>query len=350
MYSGAFENPASNIYTLMGVDREATTQDIKRAYYKLAKIHHPDKGGDEKLFQEITAAYEILSDNTKRMIYDQEQMIQYPRSRAEELFNKLFRMSSKGSDVEYTLNVQLAELYTGCSKTLLITRSVLCDICYGGGSAFNRNQCKDCRGTGYGRFSRIVAPVWQQTKKDICSTCAGSGRITSPTCMSCGGTKTKQIEKTLEIEITPGSMSGNRFVFSREANESIGSAAGDLIVVLECMEHPYFKRSGCDLHYRKNITVMESLVGFTFPLTGLDGKTTNFHSAAGEVYPHGCQRVIPTAGFPDIQVPGKYGDLYIHFTVDWPTPEEVPHVHRLLSHLLHPNAHNQEGVIVSQSP
>lgn len=348
MFAGSVEDPISNIYTRMGVGKEASLQDIKRSYYKLAKIHHPDKGGDEKMFKEITAAYAILSDNTKRAEYDQEHKIWYPRIKAEDIFHRLFGVPSKGSDVEYKLNVHLAELYTGCSKRLLITRSVLCDVCYGGISSFNIQQCLDCRGTGCIRFSRIVSPAWQNNSKLRCSTCAGSGRSNRHMCVSCGGTKTKQIEKTLEVEIKPGAMSGDRIVFPNEANESIGSAAGDLVVVLECLEHSHFTRSGCHLHYRKNISVIESLVGFTFQLTSLDGNITNVNSATGEVYPHGCQRVIPSGGFPDIEQPGKYGDLYIHFTVDWPRPEDVPRVHQLLSPLIQPNQCSQDGVTVSE--
>jgi DnaJ family protein A protein 2 len=339
------ETPISNIYTLIGVDKEASLQDIKRSYYKLAKIHHPDKGGNESVFKEITAAYEILSDNTKRTEYDQEHTIWHPRSRAEDIFHRLFGASAKGSDVEYKLKVHLAELYTGCSKRLLITRSVLCDACYGGGSPFNRQQCQDCRGTGYGRFSRIVTPAWQHNTKATCGTCVGSGRINTQVCVSCAGTKTKQIEKTLLVEIKPGSMNGDRFVFPKEANESIGSAAGDLVVVLDCLENPLFTRSGCHLHYRKTISVLESLVGFTFQLTSLDGNITSVHSATGEVYPNGCQRVIFSAGFPDLAQPGTYGNLYIHFTVEWPRPDEVPRVHYLLAELIH--SQDCDGVILS---
>lgn len=318
-------------YKILQIDKSATANDVKKAYRKLAMTHHPDKGGDEAKFKEISQAYEVLSDEEKRKNYDQ-----YGEKGLEagggggmdpsDIFSNFFggggggRRSQgprKGKDVRFRLGVQLADLYNGGNKKLRLTKSVICTGCKGVGGS-NAKKCAGCKGQGVKMMYRQLGPGMVQQMQAHCEDCAGEGEVITNKCKECKGEKIKKEKKTLEVHINKGMRNGEKVVFRGESDEAPGLTPGDVVVELECTKHEKFVRQGDHLFYKKKITLLESLVGFEFTLEHLDGRIIKVSSAPGTVYPHECFKSVADEGFPTHRNPFVRGNLYIEFQVEWP--------------------------------
>ena len=287
-----------NCYAVLGVASGASATEIKKAYRQLALIHHPDKKtGCEPVFQQIANAYEILSDPQKRRAYDE----QSGPTRMSTFFQRFF-----GSrDVLYTLKVDLADLYLGTTQKLNVTQKVPCAACEGEGL----DICPACQGVGLSLFSRVVGPGFQSQ----CAICQGQGQVAKLVCLACKGTRTKQLVKTLKVDIQPGMKSGDKVVLPGEGT------TGNLVVHILSQTHPVFTRVGNHLLIKRQITVLESLLGFTFSLVHLDGRILQIQAAENDVYPHGCTRCVEAEGFPVLgKLPNQKGNLLVQFEVVWP--------------------------------
>jgi len=336
-------------YEVLGVSKNASQDDLKKAYKKAAIKNHPDKGGDPEKFKELAQAYEVLSDPEKREIYDQ-----YGEDALKEgmgggggghdpfdIFSSFFggspfgggssrgRRQRRGEDVVHPLKVSLEDLYVGISKKLSLSRNVLCSKCNGKGSKSGASmKCAGCQGTGMKVTIRHLGPSMIQQMQHACNDCKGTGETISDKdrCPQCKGEKVVQEKKVLEVIVEKGMQNGQRITFPGEADEAPDTATGDIVFVLQQKEHPKFKRKGDDLFVEHTLSLTEALCGFQFALTHLDGRQLLIKSNPGEVVKPDSFKGINDEGMPMYQRPFMKGKLYIHFTVDFPdslTPEQV---------------------------
>eukprot|EP00392_Amoebophrya_sp_AT5.2_P003878 g3883.t1 len=269
-------------YKTLELDKNATPADIKKAYRKLAIKHHPDKGGDPETFKEITKAYEVLSDENKRKLYDQygEEGVENGGGGGDptDIFDMMFgggggrgrrggggAQKKKGKDVVHPMDVTLAQIYSGHTKKLAVNRNVIDE-------KFGVKDCDACDGRGVViqvmRMGNMIQQMQQQ-----CSKCNGTGKMF----------KMKKEKEILEVFVERGAPDSHKVTFYNKADEQPGYDAGDVQFVLQEKEHPDFKRKNADLTVSRKITLLEALTGFTMELTHLDGRKLLIKSAPGEV-------------------------------------------------------------------
>nr|P42824.1 RecName: Full=DnaJ protein homolog 2; Flags: Precursor [Allium ampeloprasum]CAA54720.1 LDJ2 [Allium ampeloprasum] len=336
-------------YEVLGVSKNATPEDLKKAYRKAAIKNHPDKGGDPEKFKEIGQAYEVLNDPEKREIYDQ-----YGEEGLKEgmgggggvhdpfdIFQSFFggggfggggssrgRRQRRGEDVVHPLKVSLEDLYNGTSKKLSLSRNVLCTKCKGKGSKSGASMnCASCQGSGMKVSIRQLGPGMIQQMQHPCNECKGTGEMISDKdrCPQCKGEKVVQQKKVLEVHVEKGMQNGQKITFPGEADEAPDTVTGDIVFVLQQKEHPKFKRKGDDLFYEHSLSLTEALCGFQFVLTHLDNRQLLIKSNPGEVIKPDQFKGINDEGMPMYQRPFMRGKLYIHFSVDFPdslTPDQ----------------------------
>ncbi|MBO8093230.1 MAG: molecular chaperone DnaJ [Prosthecochloris sp.] len=308
-------------YEVLGVERSASKDDIKKAYRKLAMKYHPDRNPDneeaEEKFKEANEAYEVLSNDDKRRRYDQFGHAGVGSSASSQggpfgggagpgdfgdifsAFNDIFgggargggspfgfedvfsggggrRSRSagvKGSDLKIRLKLSLEEIAKGVEKTLKIKKQVSCDACNGTGSKSGELEiCPTCQGSGevrqaqktmFGQFVNIAA----------CPTCGGEGRVVKDRCTSCHGEGIKQGEATVKVSIPAGVEDGNYLTLRGQGNAGPrGGASGDLIVVIEEIPHQLFTRRGDDVIYSLTLSYPDMVLGAKVEVPTLDGR------------------------------------------------------------------------------
>ncbi|KAK1362127.1 Potyviral capsid protein interacting protein 1 [Heracleum sosnowskyi] len=281
-------------YNVLKVGRNASEEELKKAYKKLAMIWHPDKNNTgnkieaEAKFKQISEAYDVLSDPHKRKYYDRHGEVglstgQFPTGDSEKRFNKrgaknvyeeVFGRSEKsefekskydaggksrkGSVVENVLSCNLEELYKGSNRKLKISRTVIDD----------------------------------------------SGKLAT-------------VEEILGIHIKPGWKKGTKITFPEKGNQEPGVIPADLIFVIDEKPHSIFKRDGNDLITHKKISLLDALTGKTVKLTTLDGR--DLRIPITDVVKPGYEEVVPNEGMPISKEPGKRGNLRIKFSIKFPT-------------------------------
>jgi DnaJ family protein A protein 2 len=250
------------LYEILGVPKTADAKEVKKAYRKLAVKHHPDKGGDEHLFKEINAAYEILSDEEKRGLYDKYGLEGVeegaaPSAGGEDLFSMFFgggggRRSQgprKGASIQHPIKASLENLYNGKTIKLAINRKVLV------GEA---KTCPECKGQGVVMELRQIAPGMVTQMQRTCSNCNGTGVIA----------KTKNERKIVEVHIEKGAVHNQKVTFRGMADEMPGRETGDVHFIVQEKDHELFKRKGADLLLMKDISVNQALTGFSVRYSG----------------------------------------------------------------------------------
>jgi len=337
----------SKFYDILGVEKTANQGDIKKAFRKAAMTHHPDKGGDSAKFQEIQKAYEVLGNEEKRAIYDEqgEEGLEGGSGGGGgmDLFDILSgrmggggrgaRRQRKTEDVVFPLKVSLQDLYNGCSRKLRLTKNVLCKDCNGTGGK-GQTACKDCRGNGVRVVIRQFGPGMIQQMQVPCDPCGATGSIIPEKgrCKKCKGSKTTKEKKTLEVFVAKGQSNGQKIVFDGEADEAPDCVPGDVVVVLQEQPHPVFRREKLNLFMKKSITLVEALCGFEFLVDHLDGRKLHIKSNGKQTVKPGETKVIREEGLPEYKGYGR-GHLYIEFTVEF--PKTLPdNVRQLLTKVL----------------
>ena len=337
-------NPNNNeFYKLLNIDKNANYTQIKKAYYKAAAKHHPDKGGNEDLFKKINHAYETLSDPDKRKLYDQ-----YGENGPPETFGHGFPFSfpfnvsgrnsrQRGNDIKFELSVTLNELYNGCVKKLKISKNVICNTCNGSGQRPNtsKNTCNICKGSGINRVIRKIGPMIQEIRSP-CTKCGGEGSIIEDKdkCKTCKGRMLNNEIKILKIHIEKGMKGGNKIILYEESNQEINMITGDVIVILKEIKHKQFKRIDSDLYIKKTITLLESLTEYTFKIKHLDGRILMLHSPSEITKPHSI-KLIKDEGMPKHKNPFNKGSLLVKFSIKFPAviPKEY---HPILKKMFKP--------------
>jgi DnaJ family protein A protein 2 len=344
-------------YEILGVPKNASQDDLKKAYKKAAIKNHPDKGGDPEKFKEVAQAYEVLSDPEKREIYDQ-----YGEDALKEgmgggggghdpfdIFQSFFggspfgggssrggRRQRRGEDVVHPLKVSLEDLYIGTAKKLSLSRNKICSKCNGKGSKSGASmKCAGCQGSGMKVSIRQLGPSMIQQMQHPCNECKGTGETINDKdrCTQCKGEKVVQEKKVLEAIVEKGMQNGQKITFPGEADEAPDTVTGDIVFVLQQKEHPRFKRKGDDLFVEHTLSLTEALCGFQFVLTHLDGRQLLIKSNPGEVVKPDSYKAINDEGMPMYQKPFMKGKLYIHFTVEFPEslkPEQTQALEAIL--------------------
>ncbi|MDQ7002980.1 MAG: molecular chaperone DnaJ [Ghiorsea sp.] len=328
-------------YDVLGVDKGADQNDVKRAYRKLAMKYHPDRNPDDEKasasFREVTEAYEVLADEEKRARYDQyghagvdDQMGGFgaggfQSSHAYQDFGDLFgsvfgdtfgggggQQHSQGSDLRYNLSITLEEAALGKEVELEIPKHESCDTCSGSGARPGTNPvpCSTCGGHGQVQMQQGFFAV-----RRTCPSCQGAGKKIESPCVSCGGTGRKKVKKNLKVKIPAGVYDGAQVRVSGEGEAGIqGGAPGDLFIVVRIKEHAMFEREDADLHCEMPITFPQATLGAEVDAPTLDGKVKIRIPAGTE---GGRVFRLRGHGVKDVRVQQK-GDLFVRVQIAVP--------------------------------
>jgi len=336
----------TKLYDTLGVSPSAQSNEIKKAYRKLALKLHPDKNPGpeaEQKFKEVSAAYEVLSDEQKRETYDRYGLEGLKEGRGggggfdgNDIFSMFFgggggspfggggrsRGPRRGQDIGHELRVQLEDLYNGKSKKLAIQRQVICTKCDGKGGNGAPTRCSICKGTGMTVRVHRMGPMIQQVQSP-CGDCRGEGEMWSAKdkCRTCNGRKVDKAKEILEVHIEKGMNDGEKIRFRGKADEEPGIEAGDIVIILRVADHDVFQRKGNNLLMKMKIGLNEALTGFTREVTTLDNRKICITQLPGEFVQHEGLKVADGEGMPVHRDPFQKGALVIQFEVEYPSKE-----------------------------
>lgn len=317
-------------YAVLGVAKNASSEDIKRAFRGLAMKFHPDRNpGDvdaERRFRECAEAWEVLGDSEQRSRYDRLGPLYTHTGRPpspdelndilRDTLNGLFRRrrpGGAGEDLKYTLTITLEEAATGVERTLDIPRTVRCKKCDGTGDhPEDRVPCATCSGSGKSPTRRLL--------RTDCATCDGRGYVPARKCDRCSGEGRHPLDDKLRVKVPPGVATGQKLKLRQKGHEpaafagTIPGPAGDLYVMVNVDDHALFRRRGADLLCEIPVTFPEVALGADIAVPTLAGSTT-IRIPSGT--PSGKTFRLPGRGLPAIDG-GVKGDLHVRVVVEVP--------------------------------
>jgi molecular chaperone DnaJ len=348
-------NGEKNYYEVLGIPKEASADDIKKAYRELAKKYHPDVNKSpeaEEKFKEISEAYAVLSDPQKREVYDQygkagvEGRYSYDDIFNENVFRDIFeggfedifdvffgggrRRRAQGrrfspKDISASVSIDMAEAFNGSEKKMEVNHRIVCAKCGGSGadSASDIKTCPQCKGSGRVRIVQNTI-FGRMATETMCNKCSGSGKIIEKACTACRGQGYTEERKTMVINVPAGVDKGTLLRVPGE-----GEFGGDMYINVHVREHQHLKRSGNDLVAEAEVSFPEAALGTQIEIESIDGKVSV------EV-PPGTQSgetiKVRGKGMPDINTK-KRGDLLVK--IDVRTPKKISREEReLLEKLL----------------
>jgi molecular chaperone DnaJ len=331
-------------YEVLGVTRTSAVDEIKSAYRKAALKWHPDRNPENKAesevkFRECTEAYSVLSDAQKRQIYDTYGHAGLSSSPGQGFDNTVFQdfhdifgdffgfedlfgaggarrgrsRAQRGSDLRYDMTLTFEEASAGVTTKIKLPRQEFCEACNGTGAKKGTGvqACQTCAGRGQLAYQQGFFTITR-----TCPACQGAGQIVKERCQECRGQGRMEREKTIELRIPPGVDTGTRLRVAGEGEPGPnGGPAGDLYVVLEVKEHPFFERRGADLYCTIPLSIAQATLGTELQVPGLGGEEK---LKIPEGTQSGAVFRIKGQGLADPRGGGK-GDLYYHVRVLTPT-------------------------------
>lgn len=341
---------AKDYYKTLGVEKNATADEIKKAFRKLAHQHHPDKGGDEKKFKEANEAYQVLSDEKKRAEYDTYGSAGpgqgfgggqggfdysgfggfqggqgFEGVDLNDIFGDIFgggmrnggSRAKRGSDISVDLELSFADAVFGVEHTITLTKNSSCGTCSGSGAkpGAKMKECATCKGKGRTQETvRTILGTFAQER--VCSNCHGVGKVPEEKCPTCKGAGVVRKQETYTIKIPAGIQNGEMVRLSGAGEAVQGGAPGDLYVRIHVAPHKVFKREGQNLSMGLNVKLSDALLGAEYPIETLDGQIKvkiPKGISSGEVLR------VHDKGVPLDQNGKRRGDLLIKVEVKTPT-------------------------------
>ena len=330
-------------YEVLGVEKNASADQIKSAYRKKAVKYHPDKNKGDKAaedkFKEASEAYHVLSNSERKQSYDNFGHAAFENggggrggfgnfdfsSHFSDIFEDFFgegfgggrgrsrRSNNRGSDLRYDLSISLEEAYNGKKQDIKFSTSEKCDTCSGSGSkpGHDAGSCSMCGGHGQVRSSQGFFTV-QQT----CPQCAGSGEMITNPCGSCAGRGKKQASKRLSVTIPKGVDDGTRIRLAGKGEAgSRGASNGDLYLFINVYSHELFKRSDENLFFECPISIADAALGTSIEIPTIDGGKAKIKIPQGTQ--SGKQFRLKSKGMPYMRGSGN-GDLYVQVNTEVP--------------------------------
>jgi molecular chaperone DnaJ len=348
-----------DFYDILGVSRDASEEEIERAYREAVREYHPDVSDDpdaEEKFKKAKTAKEVLTDEEQRQMYDRmghEQFVEAKKRGAtegggagarggaagdpfggggpfgdmEDIFEQFFGGGGgrgrdrprQGQDLRTGLEIDLEEAYRGTEKELTVRRPERCSACEGSGHppGTDSHTCPECNGRGQTTQVRQT-PLGRMQQTSTCRRCGGEGTVYEETCTTCGGDGIVRNEATLTVEIPAGIQSGQTLRMNGEgAPGEQGARNGDLLVEVEVADHPDFERDGANLYTREPISFPQAVFGDTVAVETLDGRVELDVPAGTQ---SGERFRLRNKGMPRLQRRGS-GDLFVDVQVV--TPESL---------------------------
>jgi len=347
-------------YSTLGVDKKASGEDIKKAFRKLAQKYHPDKGGDEARFKEITEAYAVLADEKRRREYDNYgqafagstgsqqaggqgnpfagfDFSQFQQGFGNggvefdigDIFGDIFggrggrSKTPRGRDISIDLEVPFKDAIFGTKRSVLIAKVATCDICQGSGAkpGTELDTCGTCNGSGRLHETRRSI-LGQFTSERVCETCDGSGKVPKEKCSECKGHGVRRREVELHITIPTGIDNGEMIRLTGQGEAIKAGVAGDLYVKVHVKPHPLYHREGANLVMTLPVKLTDALIGTTIPIETLEGKTLEVNIPAMKK----AEELLRIRG-KGVPVDSSRGDLIIRLEVA--LPHKLSHKARL---------------------
>ncbi len=333
-----------DFYQVLGVSKDASNEEIKKAYRKLAHQYHPDKGGDEKKFKEINEAYQTLSNSEKRTQYDQFGKTfegnagfnnnwawggareNFDFDNLGDIFGDFFGFGKspsekndlkKGKDIEVEMELLLESILKNQIKEFTLSKYIKCSRCQGTGSepGSKINECFTCRGTG--QVQKIVrTPFGSFTTRSVCPECGGEGFRPEKVCNVCKGTGRIKGQENIKVSIPAGVDTNQiiKIVGKGEAGRKKGNP-GDLYIRIVIKKHPLFQREGDDLYLAKDISFSQAALGDEIEVPTLENKNILLKIPSG--IESGKVFRVSGKGIPHFSEYGK-GNLYAKIEIKTP--------------------------------
>ncbi len=330
-------------YELLGVERSATADELKKAYRKMAMKYHPDRNPDDpgaaESFREVNEAYDVLKDEQKRAAYDRFGHAAFEGGRGgggagagdfgfggggfSDLFEEMFgdfmggrrgQTAGRGADLRFNMDISLEDAFAGKTATITIPSSAPCEECKGTGGKDGTQPvtCPTCHGAG-----KIRAQQGFFTIERTCGTCGGQGRVIKDACPKCGGQGRVRKDKTLQVTIPAGVEDGTRIRLAGEGESGVrGAPNGDLYIFLSIQPHRIFQREGANIYCRVPIPMVTAALGGDIEVPTIDGTRSKVTITPGTQ--SGSQLRLRGKGMSVLRSPAR-GDMFIQAVVETPT-------------------------------